>query len=325
MRLSKKNPSSRREQRVPVQWHDCAWMPRIVVRFSFVPRRSIKNVRQISALRMGGVHLYLKPMKIIPLLSRRSRAFTLVELLTVIAIIALLAALLLPVLAAVKKHALIAQAKMQISDIDTAIEKYHSDYSRYPVSSPAQNAAVKYSSVNGDFTYGCPSLSANTFSPGYRATNDEVMAILMDITTYPSTTTPTANKNHQKNPQRNVYLSAKMSTDTNVEKAVVGPDLVYRDPWGNPYVITMDLNEDGQCQDAFYSLASVSQVNASGGIGYFGLVNQGLVNPTPGQKINRDAFQYHGGVMVWSAGPDKQITQGPANQGVNKDNILSWQ
>jgi hypothetical protein len=35
--------------------------------------------------------------------------------------------------------------------------------------------------------------------------------------------------------------------------------------------------------------------------------------------------QYHGKVMVWSAGPDKAIAPGlPANQRANKDNILSW-
>jgi hypothetical protein len=47
----------------------------------------------------------------------------------------------------------------------------------------------------------------------------------------------------------------------------------------------------------------------------------GLVNPdsTP------DNFQYHGKVMVWSAGPDKTIDPKlPANQDANKDNILSW-
>ena len=55
----------------------------------------------------------------------------------------------------------------------------------------------------------------------------------------------------------------------------VGNDLVYRDPWGNPYVITMDLNYDEQCQDAFYSLNMVSSSspgNANSGI-------NGLINP----------------------------------------------
>ena len=46
-------------------------------------------------------------------------------------------------------------------------------------------------------------------------------------------------------------------------------DLVYRDPWGNPYVISMDLNYDEQCQDAFYCLTAVSSTAPPG-------------NPTPG-------------------------------------------
>jgi hypothetical protein len=48
----------------------------------------------------------------------------------------------------------------------------------------------------------------------------------------------------------------------------------------------------------------------------------GLVNPDG----SADNYQYQGKVMVWSAGPDKMIDTGsPADKGVNKDNILSWQ
>jgi hypothetical protein len=102
----------------------------------------------------------------------------------------------------------------------------------------------------------------------------------------------------------------------------VGNDLVYRDPWGNPYVITMDLNYDEQCQDAFYSLSAVSGppspavANSNPGI-------NGLINP---DTTRSDNYRYHGKVMVWSAGPDGQIDKNAAaNTGVNKDNILSWQ
>jgi hypothetical protein len=140
------------------------------------------------------------------------------------------------------------------------------------------------------------------------------MAILMDITTYP-TGGPTANVNHYKNTQQRSFLNAIMVSDAT--SPGVGQDLVYRDPWGTPYVITLDLGYDEQCRDEFYCRAAVSGLggtNANPGL-------NGLVNPdgTP------DNFQYYGKVMVWSAGPDKAIVPGlPANKGANKDNILSW-
>jgi hypothetical protein len=41
---------------------------------------------------------------------------------------------------------------------------------------------------------------------------------------------------------------------------------------------------------------------------------------------NGDHFQYQGRAMVWSAGPDQKInTEISADQGENKDNIVSWQ
>jgi len=123
--------------------------------------------------------------------------------------------------------------------------------------------------------------------------------------------------NYQKNPQKTIFLNAKMVGDTNTWPGV-GPDLVYRDPWGNPYVITVDMDEDNQMVDAFYSLQAVSQQN--GQTGYNGLVN------SIDAGGNGNHFQYHGSVMVWSAGPDKKIDPKVfANQGVNKDNIISWQ
>jgi len=252
-------------------------------------------------------------MKTTPLHSRRYTAFTLVELLTVIAIIAILAALLLPALSAAKVHAQKTQAQLQVNQIATAIQNYDSAYSRMPISAAAQQAAN-----TNDFTFGglfqTPSsgLWPNPVSANYFTSNSDVIAILMDIT---NTTVTTANANNQKNPQQTVFLDAKMVSSTNVPG--VGPDLVYRDPWGNPYVITMDLAEDNQCKDPFYSLTAVSGPTGNANPGLNGLVN-------PDNTQNN--FLYHGNVMVWSAGPDKKIDPGnPANSGVNKDNVLSWQ
>jgi prepilin-type N-terminal cleavage/methylation domain-containing protein len=255
------------------------------------------------------------------------KAFTLIELLVVISIIAILAGLLLPALAAAKKQAQKTQVKLEISQLVTAIQNYDSAYSRFPVST---NAQIDASKVGGDFTYGTINTGPQTTfalqNPAppysYQANNSEVIAILMDIT---STTVTSVNMNHQKNPQQTLFLNAKMSGSTDPG---VGRDLVYRDLWGNPYVISMDLNYDEQCSDAFYCLHNVSYQNpqpvpAAPQQGY-----NGLFNPTDLTGAS-DNFLYHGKVMVWSAGPDGKIDPlSPAsgvNAGVNKDNILSWQ
>jgi len=247
---------------------------------------------------------------------RFDSAFTLIELLTVIAIIAILAAILLPVLVTAKNAAKKTKARTEISSLVTAIEGYDLDYGRFPVSSATQTAAG-----TGDFTFGgiykIPHGGTwpNPIPANYQTNNSEVIAILMDITNYPGDGA-TANNSHVKNPQQTKYLNATMVNDPTLPG--VGPDLVYRDPWGNPYIITMDLNYDDQCADAFYSLQAVSQ--QSGQTGYNGLVN------TTDAGGNGNHFQYRGKEMVWSAGWDGKLDPGdPATDWENRNNVLSWQ
>ncbi len=319
MRLDEKI-KSRREQSVAVCWQDCAWSPPIIVQTP--PRPSSRLVIKPLPASPGLLHtsrrnpIYFKTMKTILPSSRRHRAgFTLVELLVVIAIIGILAGMLLPALAAAKRAAQKAKAKLEAQAIVTAVEGYDSAYGRFPT---AQNP-------NSDFTYGGsllasyipPLVSANTTN------NSEVVAILMDMTNYPGGGA-TVNTNHVKNPQQTKFLNAALSgydPASNDPQPPGGVDItgVYRDPWGNPYVITMDLNYDDQCKDAIYSLTSVSRQNNA--TGYFG-----LVDPTDSTGADNN-FEYHGKVMVWSAGPDKKIDLLPASgtgAAANKDNVLSW-
>ena len=263
----------------------------------------------------------------IPSPQSRCRAFTLIELLVVIAIIGVLAAMILPVLSKVKDQAKTRQAQSEISLIGQAIQSYYTDNSRYPVSSYVMSMVVN-NPAKDDFTYGATftppgagaPLTIKDLSTGILRTNDDVIAILMDITNYPGSSNPTCNTNHVKNPKQIKYLNAKMSGwDPTQGKAQpgVGNDLVYRDPWGNPYIISFDLNYDERCRDAVYRRHSVS-FQGSGGAGFNGLSSL----DTSGAS---DTFEHSGGYMVWSLGVDQNMDPAkPANQAPNKDNVLSW-
>lgn len=329
------------EQRpLSVAWGDWTWQPEIIVRpatsamtptlafHSFWPeRRSVtgfsvssrpKPVTDRRSASSGGFRarrparcrLAARPFAHRPL---PRRGFTLVELLVVIAIIAILAAMLMPVFAKAKQQAQIMKAKKDIGDLVTACSAYESHYSRLPLSAAAVQS-VSGLTPPADFTFGATIGGVPVQSPGiYKTNNAEVVAIVMDLETY-GDGRPTINQGHVKNPQRNKYLNPTLANDNTAYG--VGLDGVFRDPWDNPYIITLDANNDDKTRDAFYCQSTVSQ--KSGQTGLNGLFNS---RDATGSGNN---FEYNGPVMVWSAGPDKQIQVGSADQGVNKDNILSW-
>ena len=93
--------------------------------------------------------------------SPRRAAFTLMELLIVIAIIAILAGLIIPISGAVKKNQRLSVAKAELNQMQTAIEAYKSKLGYYPPDNPGnpvtnqlyfELAGTMLNTTNGTYT-----------------------------------------------------------------------------------------------------------------------------------------------------------------------------
>ena len=260
--------------------------------------------------------------------TRRDRshlAFTLVELLVVIAIIGVLASMLLPAIGSVQVKGQVTRAKTDISNIQGAISAYQSKYGAMPMPKLARQYLADVSEVSPDFTFGTieggawarnkqkEEIQIQTQALNMRSqlNNSEVMAILINLATFPNGT-PTMNPGSARNPENIKFINVKQ---VSAKVAGLGPDGVFRDPWNNPYIISLDANGDDKVRDGFYSLDAVSgDPKASGLMGL-----NGLIRPKPGQNN----FEKTGDIMVWSLGPDGQADPTVSSKKKpNLDNIL---
>src|SRR5262249_11998346 len=149
--------------------------------------------------------------------------------------------------------------------------------------------------------------------------NSEVMGILMDLERFGDGTITTNGTNHIRNPQRTTFLQPKVVSDTN--SPGVGLDGVFRDPWGNPYIISFDLDNDGTTVDGYYGKL-IDKYDSN------------HANSKDKPEPDRPDRYIESKVLIWSMGPDGKVEPLPAaddfatgvakgiKQGANKDNIL---
>lgn len=92
------------------------------------------------------------------------------------------------------------------------------------------------------------------------------------------------------NPRMIAFIEPRIANTT---KGGIGPDGKFYDPWGTPYKIRLDSDYNNQIENFYTTGAGWGTLNYS--------------------------------VITVSAGPDKQFGSGNKNDGVAKDDIVSWQ
>jgi prepilin-type N-terminal cleavage/methylation domain-containing protein len=224
----------------------------------------------------------------------RHSAFTLVELLTVIAIIAILMGLLFPAIQIVKDQANKVKAKTDIVNTVAAVKQYYTEYGKYPLTNQTTNTDI----VFGDAS------SAPTGNP---VSNNQLYDILRN---YPNgnRTTPDGN------PRQIVFFEGRngIATSGNPRGGFASSTMggsgtigAFYDPWGAQYAIAVDGNYDNFTPVPYLDFPA----------------------PTGGNVTAADAVNV--GCAAWSVGKDGQIgNKGDSyfkNNGTNSDDVISWQ
>lgn len=148
--------------------------------------------------------------------NRSDCAFTLLELIVVIAIIVVLAGLSFPAVQSILERAKKVQAKNDLTQIVTAVNAFYTEYGRYPTTATTDAAA----------TYGGSASSKALF--------DELRA-----------------KTANLNTRQIVLISPPEDAIAANPKGKIGSDGQFHDPWGNAYLIRIDADYDNQITNPY--------------------------------------------------------------------------
>jgi prepilin-type N-terminal cleavage/methylation domain-containing protein len=162
-----------------------------------------------------------------PCRSPRSRGFTLVELLAVLAIVTVLAAVLIPTVGRARKSALRGRTQTDVGTLLRAFQMYYVEYDEWPEGLMGGDTGPDVESTNPGIEFG---------------SNVVVMLRGTDVS--------------GSNPGNSQFL------DIPLER--LRKDGVFCDPWGSPYRYMCDFNYDGTVRVLNRELPGEGQLDEKG-------------------------------------------------------------
>lgn len=176
-------------------------------------------------------------------MKKQFKRFTLVEMLTVVAIISILAALVIPTVIIAQNRGRVTQAKSDIASIITAMKQLKSDYNRIlPTSKEVYNGITAYEKDD-------VAIIPNHENKEYSKAELKVYNYFIAELSAPKRKKNEDDENKREkwviNKRRKVYLDPKNGYNPE-EKLTTNEEFLWRDPWGNPYVIYVKLKDTHQ-------------------------------------------------------------------------------
>jgi prepilin-type N-terminal cleavage/methylation domain-containing protein len=240
----------------------------------------------------------------------KTNAFTLVELLTVIAIIAILMGLLFPALQIVKDQANKVKAKTDVVNTVAAVKQYYTEYGKYPLVGVAQTGVA----TSTDYVFG----DTNSVSTAGTPHNNNLLYDILRNYPNGSSTRTEGPSGADGNPRQIVFFEGRNGImTTGMPRSGFQPSSTtgggtgltgcFYDPWGAQYAISVDANYDNYVPVPYQDFPAPSGSNLS----YPSAVNVGCA--------------------AWSVGKDgvvgSTIQAGyyKAPSGVQSDDVISWQ